>query len=71
MLVDFKCQLVVADTPTKAIKLTEQQFFDLILLDLELPDRDGFAVARAIRDSESNHWQKRLCTFLLRNYQKR
>lgn len=55
LLTDFKCQVTIADTAEKAIKLTEQQEFNLVLLDLGLPDHDGFYVARAIRNYEATH----------------
>jgi len=42
-------EAVVADTAARALDLTRNQRFDLILLDIGLPDMDGREVCRLLR----------------------
>lgn len=39
---------------TKALEITYEKSFDLFLLDVELPDMDGFSLAGRIRDMEGH-----------------
>ena len=43
-----------ADTGLKALKKTEEQRFNLIILDVMLPEMDGFAVCQRIRLTDSD-----------------
>src|SRR5262249_55235173 len=43
----------LASTGDEALALTEKEGFDLLLLDVHLPELDGFQVVRAIREGES------------------
>jgi CheY-like chemotaxis protein/HPt (histidine-containing phosphotransfer) domain-containing protein len=43
----------LATTGREALALTEQEHFDVLLLDVHMPELDGFEVVRAIRDRES------------------
>ncbi len=44
------CTIVEADSGTECLKTFDAQGpFDLVLLDVNLPDMDGFAVCRALR----------------------
>ena len=43
--------LIEASTGVQALVLAESQDFDLILLDINLPDIDGYEVARRVRAS--------------------
>lgn len=43
--------LVTAKDGTEALELAESQCFDLILLDVMMPDIDGFEVTRRLRDN--------------------
>jgi two-component system, sensor histidine kinase and response regulator len=44
--------VVLATNDAEALKMAEQQRFDIVLLDMELPGLDGLAVARKIRAAE-------------------
>jgi CheY-like chemotaxis protein len=44
--------VVVAGNGRKALELSEEQAFDLILMDIQIPEMDGFQTTRAIRASE-------------------
>ena len=43
---------VVADTGKAALEVLENQPFDLVLMDVQMPEMDGFQATKAIRDSE-------------------
>jgi two-component system, OmpR family, alkaline phosphatase synthesis response regulator PhoP len=45
-------EVEIADTGTKALKKTQEQRFNLIILDVMLPEMDGFAVCEKIRLSD-------------------
>jgi two-component system sensor histidine kinase BarA len=44
-------QVVTAEDGQEAVDLTEEQYFDLILMDLHMPKLNGFSAARSIRSS--------------------
>jgi signal transduction histidine kinase/CheY-like chemotaxis protein len=44
--------VVVALTGQKALSLWEEQHFDLVLMDVQMPDMDGFETTSAIRERE-------------------
>jgi CheY-like chemotaxis protein len=46
-------EVVVADNGTQAMELAEQQLFDLIIMDIGLPDIDGFTIMETIRSGEN------------------
>lgn len=52
ILEKFKCRIDLANNGTNAIKLAKENTYDLILLDIGLPDIDGLNVAKLIRDLE-------------------
>ena len=47
------CQVVDAASGREALDLLSTESFDLMLLDIEMPDMDGLAVLRHLRDSAS------------------
>ncbi len=49
-LQSVNCNARVAEDGKKALKAMEQQAFDVILLDLRMPDLDGMDVLRIIKD---------------------
>ena len=50
-LSDFKYQTIVYHSPLQALKYLQKKSVDLILLDIMLPDMDGFQVLRKIRET--------------------
>ncbi len=52
MLERENCHVEVADRGEKGIEMARQQQFDLIFMDLGLPDIDGIEVTRRIRASQ-------------------
>jgi CheY-like chemotaxis protein len=45
-------QVAVANTGKKALEILGEEAFDLILMDLQMPEMDGFAATAAIREGE-------------------
>ncbi|WP_176300477.1 ATP-binding protein [Burkholderia vietnamiensis] len=54
------CGSTVASTGEQALAEFERTAFDMVLLDCDLPDVDGYTVAQRMRDSE--RLRKRACT---------
>lgn len=49
----LKCDVDIADTGDKALLLSTQKTYQLIFMDLGLPDLDGFEVTSKLRASEN------------------
>ena len=49
MLDSIDCDYDVADIGTKAVRLALSKPYDIILLDIQLPETDGYQIAQAIR----------------------
>ena len=47
-------QVAVANSGREALEKLQEQPFDLVLMDLQMPEMDGFAATRAIRENEKN-----------------
>jgi DNA-binding response OmpR family regulator len=52
-LKDFGLGVVTATHPTKGLKILKQASPDLVILDIMLPEMDGFEVCRAIRQTSN------------------
>ncbi len=50
----LSCQVVIAPTAKEAYHLANTQIFDLILMDVGLPDGDGFAISQYLRSHEES-----------------
>jgi signal transduction histidine kinase/CheY-like chemotaxis protein len=52
MIEHFGCRVDVAANGREAVALTEHLFYDVIFMDVHMPEMDGFAATAAIRDRE-------------------
>ncbi len=59
LLVDNHCEVITADTGEMAIKLFKQDYYDFVLMDIGLPDKNGCEVAQEIRQWEKEQKQQR------------
>ncbi len=53
-LAEAGADVQIANDGQKALSLAESQYFDLILLDLQMPGKDGFQVIKELRDKAFN-----------------
>jgi signal transduction histidine kinase/CheY-like chemotaxis protein len=60
MLKAFGCRVEVAKTGLEAVSAVERTSFDLVLMDCHMPEMDGFAATRAIRETEQARGSRRL-----------
>jgi CheY-like chemotaxis protein len=49
MLARFDCEVVAKENGREGVKVALEQSFDLIFLDLHMPEMDGIQAAKAIR----------------------
>ena len=57
MLDELRCTVVVAGDGPSAVANAQQQRFDVIFMDCQMPGMDGYAATEAIRRHESEHGQ--------------
>ncbi|MGS2744665.1 ATP-binding protein [Halomonas sp. LS-001] len=50
MLKRLGCQVSVAENARQTVALVRQQVFDVILMDIQLPDKDGLSLTREVRE---------------------
>ena len=60
MLKSFGCRVDVAKNGLEAVSSVEREPFDLVLIDRHMPEMDGFAATRAIREAEQARGTERL-----------
>lgn len=54
ILEELGCEYDVAHTGAEAVKLWERNHYDLILMDIQMPEMDGFAATATIRQMEKD-----------------
>jgi len=54
ILVDLSCNVDIAINGSNALVLIKQNYYDLILMDIGLPDIDGYEITKKIRLHESS-----------------
>jgi CheY-like chemotaxis protein len=59
ILENMGCRVVTASNGVLAARLMEQESFDLVLMDCEMPEMDGFDATRCIRQIEGAKGAKR------------
>jgi len=51
-LESFGCEVVIASNGKEAVERIEEARYDLVLMDCQMPEMDGYEAARVIRDAE-------------------
>jgi CheY-like chemotaxis protein len=60
MLESLGCRVTVAVTGTEAVAAVERMAYDAVLMDMQMPEMDGLAATRAIRDFEARSGRARV-----------
>jgi CheY-like chemotaxis protein/signal transduction histidine kinase len=68
MLGKIGCETAVVGTGTAALEALEKEDFDLILMDCEMPEMDGFEATQRIRENETSSGTKAIPIIALTAY---
>ena len=52
MLKPFNCKIHIAKTGSEAVSLMSENDYDLVLMDIMMPEMDGYEAMQAIRDQQ-------------------
>ena len=58
MLARLGIEAVVAENGRRALELVRERLFDLVLMDCQMPEMDGYAATRAIRELQHERYQR-------------
>ena len=53
MLTNFNCEVEDADNAKQALAFFDQAYYDLVLMDVTMPEVDGFQLTKLFREKES------------------